>query len=440
MANNLARKHLLLGLALGALVALIVAGWSYVHVAKALFIIAVIAFGFLLIAFTTLSKKQTIWFSLLNVPAFLALCLPVADLLVKPAEQKIDGKPAYSLALAKQQGGGSFGVWWSQFSKLWTKDFREKLVEPDPDGILRYVPRVNACMPFLEGKVCTNSVRLIGPELVYEKGKAFRILAIGESTTQGVPLDAEYLPWPRVLEQLIGSHLACSKPVEILNGGVAGYTIRDNNLRMASHLATFDPDVILSLHGANSYPLLFNSQSGSSPITGNSIKLPPRISERPSYLIRQLEFRWLTREFYRTTVNWSASDKDILKTDLALEYGKLAKTVSENNKKMFFLTYNLAINESSPEEAVLFYKQGFPLADAAITMNNIQTKIMRTVGEQYGVSVIDTSKGLNGTYDLDNFIDLVHFTKKGDRIMAKNVFDGLVPYLMTEPELLCRRK
>ncbi len=433
MENRLVRLLFSLGLALGVLTALFVAGWAYVYVKKALFIGAVMAFGLQLIVFTSLSKKPTIWLSLLNVPAFLALCLPVADYFLKPPDLKVDGKPAYSLVLARQQDG-SFAVWWNQFSTLWTKDFREKLIEPDPNGLLRYVPRANVCMPFFEGKVCTNSVRLIGPELAYEKGEAFRILAIGESTTQGVPLDMEYLPWPRVLEQLITKQLACSRPVEVLNGGVAGYTVRDNNKRLASHLTMFAPDVILSYHGANSFPLVFNS------IPPATIKLPPHISYRPSYLIHKLEMRWRTREFYRTTVHWNASDKDIFDTDLASEYRALAEAVGKNKKKLFFLTFNLAIDEGSPEDAVLFYKQGFPLADGTITLNSIQTKILRTLGKELGVPVIDTSKNLNGTYDHDNFIDLVHFTKKGDKVMARNVFDSLVPYLTSEPTLRCRRK
>lgn len=421
-------------LAICAILTLLTAGWAYIEVKKAIFIVAVIEFGLLLLAYTTTASRFSAWLSGLNGVALFALALPVVDYCLEPAVKQNDGlKPAYSLAIAKKTGG-SFKLWWNEFSRIWTKDFREKLVEPDPEGLLPYIPRIKACMEFFEGKVCTNSLRLIGPELKYSEDEAFRILTIGESTTQGVPLDSEYLPWPRVLEHLINERLTCSQPIEVLNAGVAGYTIRDSVKRLEARLLPLKPQIILSYHGANSFPLLFKS------VPSNRIVLPPRIADRPSYLIRRLEFRWRTREFYRKIVNWNVSDKDLMESSLADEYRKLIKIVRDNEIQLIFLTYNLSIDENSPEEAISFYKQGFPGADWAITINRIQTTILQNLGKEFNVPVIDTSKHLNGTYDRDNFIDLVHFTKKGDIAMAKNVLDGLIPHITSNPSLLCHEK
>lgn len=417
-------------LVIGIVGSFFLATWSYIFVLKWIFILSVISFGLQLIIFTSTSKKPTIFLSLLNIPAFLALSLPVVDYFLKPPEYHNEEKPAYSMALARQ-GGGSFISFWNQFSNLWIRDFKDKLVEPDPEGKLPYIPRKNSCMPFYEGVVCTNSERLIGPEIKYERGQAFRILTIGESTTQGVPLDKEYLPWPRLLEKIIENKFTCSKPIEVLNGGLAGYTIKDSNIRLPSLISNFDPDIVLSYHGANSFPLIFNS------IPPAAIKLPPYIAYRPSYLIHKLEMRWRTREFYKNNTNWNASDQNIQSSNLAAEYRKLENIIKSNHKKLFFITFNLSIDEGSPQDAIQFYKQGFPLADATITLNNIQTKILREISEGLGIKLIDSSKNLHGTYDQDNFIDLVHFTKKGDRIMANNVFEGIAPYLIEDKSLRC---
>ena len=50
---------------------------------------------------------------------------------------------------------------------------------------------------------------------------------------------------------------------------------------------------------------------------------------------------------------------------------------------------------------------------------------------------IDTVPHLDGFWDDDLYLDLVHFTQAGNKRMAKIVFDGLADTLRKDPRLRC---
>ena len=64
--------------------------------------------------------------------------------------------------------------------------------------------------------------------------------------------------------------------------------------------------------------------------------------------------------------------------------------------------------------------------------------MMEELAAQEGVSFLATGEGLIGRYDSDLYIDVVHFTGKGDALMAGNVYHRVLPHLiMRDQSLKC---
>jgi lysophospholipase L1-like esterase len=115
--------------------------------------------------------------------------------------------------------------------------------------------------PGLEGKVIeghirdaairftfsTNSRGLRGPEVPRRKG-AFRILALGDSTTFGLGVNDDET-WPAVLESLLREKTG--RPVEVINAGVPGYTAFQGLRYLEDRGLSLAPDLVLATFGFN---------------------------------------------------------------------------------------------------------------------------------------------------------------------------------------------
>ncbi len=80
----------------------------------------------------------------------------------------------------------------------------------------------------------------------------FRILALGGSTTFGVGVD-DAASYPRLLEALL-VHRCVPTPqrsIEVVNGGVPGYTSTQNRRRFELEWQAFQPDLVLVMDGLN---------------------------------------------------------------------------------------------------------------------------------------------------------------------------------------------
>jgi lysophospholipase L1-like esterase len=93
----------------------------------------------------------------------------------------------------------------------------------------------------------TNSLGLRGPEVGASRA-GFRILALGDSTTFGLGVDDDQT-WPAVLERLVREKTG--RPVEVINGGVPGYSAFQGMRYLRERGVAFDPDLVLATFGFN---------------------------------------------------------------------------------------------------------------------------------------------------------------------------------------------
>ena len=324
------------------------------------------------------------------------------------------------------------------FVDFWDRHIGEMRKAPwvmaDPRGVNPYVLRPGARGTLHDSEVRINRLGFRGPEISADKGDRFRIVALGESTTFGVTVEPGDRPWPEVLEDRIRREFTCNAPVEVINAGVPGWTLANQRSRLEADILPLRPDLILSYHGYNGFPWFFGN------LPGLPFLPPPEVPARPSRLLERAEKGWrlrLLRERYARELDPSVLDTDVLATTYAQEYRSLIRMAESSGSLLALASFNMAVNESSPEEVVDFYAQSFPEVRSAIIANQLHTRLLRQLPKPPGVHFIDTSPGLDGEYR-ELFVDLIHFTQPGRERLAGNLLNGMREILLTHPRLRCR--
>ena len=91
---------------------------------------------------------------------------------------------------------------------------------------------------------CTDELRGTAQQKEVDPDVDLRILAVGDSFTFG-----PYVPnedtWPGWLEHVLNARLHPRERVQVLNGGVAGYTVRDEYYYLAERGLGLEPDVVV---------------------------------------------------------------------------------------------------------------------------------------------------------------------------------------------------
>ena len=153
--------------------------------------------------------------------------------------------------------------------------------------------RPNSKFRFYKCDLRINNVGFRGHDVAVSKGNTYRIVAIGESTTFGFTFEPPDRPWPDLLEEMIRTRLNLARPVEVINAGFPASTIEDSLWRIDQDILELKPDMIISYHGINGFPLLSDAMPK---LTDPD---PPKYTERALTLFANLEYRWNVYQFNR---------------------------------------------------------------------------------------------------------------------------------------------
>ncbi len=321
-----------------------------------------------------------------------------------------------------------FAQWW----RLLTGEWHQKdsgcgpLLEPDPLGELPFLVRGNRSSKFFGSTIATNSLGLRGPEVARDKGSAFRILCVGESTTMGQTLFATDVPWPERLQQLVAAR-GGKREVQVLNAGFAGYDLRHSLIRLRRFLLDLQPDLVVVYHGYNGFWMLLPDVA---PALAAGARVPTR-PERPSRLLAAAEYGLMVRAFTRAQFGTAApanGDVDVDRSAAAAAYRELIALCKQRGAAVALCSFNMAVTRSTSPEVVAFYRQGFPQVGRQVAANELQTALLRRLCSDGSAVFVDASQELDGRYQ-DRFVDLVHFTQDGREQMAKNVLAGITALL-----------
>lgn len=372
--------------------------------------------------------------AVLAVNILLGLFLVEISWSVLDAITPLHGEPPRKWAWAYDESNPEgLREWWQQFSNAFRK---QPYLMPDPRKLNPYVLKPGSETNNHEAGIRINTLGFRGPEINREKHGAYRIVALGESTTFGVTLLADDRPWPEVLERQIRGDLVCDETVEVVNAGVAGWTLQNQLLRIESDILPLAPDLVVTYHGYNGFHYFFAE------LPSMVVDRAPAEVERPSRFLAKIESWWQLQRFLkryeaaRARIN-SVPEIDLDSSAYAGLYRQLATLLKANGIALVVATFNMAVTPESPDEVVRFYEQVFPDVRLRILANRMHSRLVRDIPIGLGVVPIDTSDGLDGAYR-DMYIDVVHFTQKGRDRLAHNVLQGILPILAQDPKLRCR--
>jgi lysophospholipase L1-like esterase len=359
-----------------------------------------------------------------NTMILLMIAVPVVDVCLRwlpnPAQWAEPREELYLYGKGSRDPVG-FARWCASFDAKWHKVVAD-IFAPDPAGTMLLRPKANSQARFFDSLISINSLGFRGKELPREKGNAYRIVALGESTTFGFTLNRDDQPWPDLLEQLIRDRLRPQRPVEVINAGIPSWSLQANLGRLASEILPLHPDMIISYHGYNGFSMI----QGVVPLS-NSLH-PPVYKHRALKLLADCEYRLKVRQAVRREQallairSWSFADA--LQTRYAEAYRQLIRFCETNHIRLVLADYSMAANEDTPRRIVNFYRARVPAIVLWIKTNQVHTMIVRQLAQQHPeVVFVDTHPNLDG--DHDKFIDLMHFTQAGRRQLADTLFAGM---------------
>lgn len=360
----------------------------------------------------------------LNSLMLVCLALPLADLLVGSPKSPPKGDEVAGVDYSFEAAKGDphrFNAWRKRFltqcSRVETDCF-----EPDPNRVLPYRMRPNSQSGFFQSRFRINSRGFRGQELARNKGNTYRIVALGESTTFGIGLTADYRPWPELLEEMIRERLKPSRPVEVVNAGIIRFNLEDTLHRLGPEILPLAPDLLISYHGWNGFHFF---SAALPPVFGKHL---PIYKPRPIRLLAECEYRLKMLASKRRLMTKSALNpppvSDLMATPYARAYEQLVQISQTNNLRLVLANYSMAVNAQSPAEVVDFYREAFPALYWQIQANQMHSRLVEEVARRNSsICLVDTHPHLDGRHEL--FIDPMHFTQEGDRLMAETMFEGI---------------
>lgn len=361
-----------------------------------------------------------------NTLLLFCLFLPLANVLlcgISSSQAVPDSAEKYYSYEMGTKYPAKFAHWWHYFWTQWRAAAKEIQLRPLPGSGLPFRLKPNARTVFLQSRISINSKGFRGAELLPDSERSYRIVALGESTTFGITYAEKDKPWPELLEQMIKERLKLRRPVEVINAGVASYTIKNNLARLRADILPLKPDMIISYHGINGFNMI---ESSLAPIVGPS---PPAYRARALQLLADAEFQVRMRIYARQRAAQALPARpqlagDPMDTEYANAYRELIQIAQTNRIRLALANYSMAVNERSQSEVVDFYRRAWPQVSWDIKANLAHSAIVEQLAREHPqICSIDTHPRLDGRHQ--EFIDLVHFTGDGNRRMAEGIFAGI---------------
>ena len=372
-----------------------------------------------------------------------ALALPFADAAYRrstglPLVATV-AAPTYSYRAA-HANPTAFATWWFYYLNEWIREdgIRAAIDAPDPQKKLPFVLVPGSSGRMFDTTIRINNLGFRGPDMPRDKGDAFRIVALGKSQTFGPTLRDGEKPWPELLQDLFDRHASCGRRIEVVNAGTEAYTLEDNLERMRRDILPLKPDLIVSTHGMNGF-LPFGLRRVPEP---NEPGVRPRASAligRAVLTIERAAHDWRNRNSAQASAAAlpPMSDAELMKTRYAEDYRKLIALARAGGADIALADSTMAVNELSPREVKDFYGAVFKPIDDIIAANAAHNRLVKLIAREEGAPLIDMAAGVDGRWDDDLYLDIVHFTERGDEKVAALMFRALIPILAERDGVRC---
>jgi lysophospholipase L1-like esterase len=313
--------------------------------------------------------------------------------------------------------------------------------DPDLNSVARYRPH-----PYLNYTGNPDHVTPDGEKLHHEIGirrtdvdltrkpeGAFRVLAMGGSTTFGLFVPETREVWPGLVGQALAETFGAE--VETVNAGIPNYSTFELIGFAALWLPEIQPDLVLVHTGFNdAFAVGFPDEGGPDNTTfRHSWSYRPlpggvRTAMRASHFLRALGTGWLSRSGHQIGDMTPAMQYPIPPDDEVLKNveGATGRYFRRNLETLIVLIrhaggepvlVNMPINPRFEETHSVYYEA----VSEAVKRNN---RIMSEVAERHGVTVVDLYSEMR---DAEIYVDAAHVGKPGMMQKARIVFDAIRP-------------
>jgi lysophospholipase L1-like esterase len=374
-------------------------------------------------------RLRTFGIQAANTLILILIVVPIVSFIRSPSDEpdvppRLEDKP-YSYEAARKDP--AVRARWLRYLNAQTPGFFRAIFVNGGDGMEGL--RSNVTTTFVQSRISINSKGFRGKEISDDKGNAYRIVALGESTTFGITMAADEKPWPEILEQMIRERLKLSRPVEVINAGTPILSLKNNLARLPRQILPLKPDMIISYHGHNGLQFIYN---GLPPIQG---KQAPNYVERSIKLLADLEYNFKVAEYRKryalNSVPQPAYVSSPMETEYARLYRELINVAQTNNIRLVLATYSMAVNDQSKSEVLDFYRMIAPGLEWKIKALAIHNGIIEQLArENPDICFVDTRPVLDGHDEF--FYDFMHLTAEGKQRMAEIFFDGIKNVLEAE--------
>jgi lysophospholipase L1-like esterase len=367
----------------------------------------------------------------INTLLLVLIALPTVDFITRPKyrlDLELETAARYFSYETARKDPSAFQYWWNRYYTREWSSLSQQVFMPDPAGKLPFRLRPSSEGHFFKSRMRINSAGFRGAE-IGEKGAAYRIVALGESSTYGITLNADDKPWPEVLQQKIEQCLKPNRPVQVINAGVPAYNLGDNVSRLESDILPAKPDMIISYHGFNGFGLLDSSVPDA---TG---PLPPAYKERAVKLLADLEHRvrvfWYNRTRTSRLRRRAPTFSNPSASRCAAAYRGLIAFAQTNKIRLVLCDFAMAVNGHSDPDVIEFYRSTFPSLYWQMRANPVQTQLLKELArENPQVLFVDIQTQLDGEHS--KFIDLMHPSQEGNQQLADNIFQGIKEWLKAD--------
>lgn len=246
--------------------------------------------------------------------------------------------------------------------------------------------------------VSTNNLGLRNSEdTVLENADTLRILTIGDSFTFG-PYVANDETWPARLEQFL-RQASSDRPVEVLNAGIASYTISDELAYFADKGLALSPDLVILEVTFNDIADMRKVQRGlfKRPQAGDwKVEMKQTVKNflyDHSYFVAALVNLKNTRVTKDVLASREEGDDDLY---MSILYGDNHEY--ETAYETVFAQFVSLTREHDVPLAVLFYPEAGMVTNEPIEGDKEKmASFVVSLGEKYGVPVLDASTFLRDT-------------------------------------------
>ena len=263
-----------------------------------------------------------------------------------------------------------------------------------------------------------------------------RILAMGDSCTMGWGVGDEKTYCYRV-QQLLNKN-ASGRPVEVMNGGILGYTSFQGLHEFEKHMTRYHPDILIICYNWNDHlPALGMGTPQDGTMTPVPDKFLPKFALPSRFLTRLSVFR-VTEfvEYIFARFGLFSAINQHHRTGERQTAGIVVRVAVPDFEK------NLTelIQEARAEKIVPFLmtEPSAPLINIPLKQSELKkyyvlqdayNRAIRETAAKEGVVLIDLVPAFASSEDSDLFLDLVHPTNKGHALIAQQIAPVVAPLL-----------